>query len=218
MLQMNDKHNHAETSIIITPVQTTANGGESGGGVSTTTLFILLLLSSILSSVLNPFVQTSLKCMIEIYIDLPPNAVNQYQQRQQQQQEETLTTPVSPAAIQSFGSSMSLMTRAHPLKSQFGCKHNYQTFMIIHNLMVIYLEDFLQPGEAEHMIEVTKSIMTRPLTIGDDEPSDGCTSNTTYLEFSHDAAIRYVEKHASLFSNISIESTKPLQVIWYTKG
>jgi prolyl 4-hydroxylase len=84
--------------------------------------------------------------------------------------------------------------------------------------MVIYLEDFLQPGEADHMIEIAKPKMTRSRVIGDAQHSEARTSSSAYLERSQDNIVKCIEERASLFSNISVESTEPLQVVWYKEG
>ncbi|KAI8054337.1 hypothetical protein BDF22DRAFT_654520 [Syncephalis plumigaleata] len=84
--------------------------------------------------------------------------------------------------------------------------------------LVVYLEGFLQPGEAEHMIELAKPRMERSRIIGDDIYSEDRTSSSAYIEQSEDDIVRCIEERASRITNIPVESTEPLQVVWYTKG
>ncbi|KAI9599065.1 hypothetical protein BDF19DRAFT_478657 [Syncephalis fuscata] len=214
MAQMNGKHGHVDTA---TTAQSPAPAvAQQSGGVSTTTLVILLVLSSVLSSALGPLVQSGLKFAAEAYLGLPPNAADQFRLQQQPPQEK-FAAPISSVA-QPQASPVALKPRAEPNKSQFGCKHDYQAFILNRDPMVIYLEDFLQPGEADHMIELAKPKMMRSRVVGEQEYSDSRTSSSAYLESSQDNVVKCIEERASLFTNISMEATEPLQVVWYTKG
>ncbi|RKP22553.1 hypothetical protein SYNPS1DRAFT_8095, partial [Syncephalis pseudoplumigaleata] len=94
----------------------------------------------------------------------------------------------------------------------------YSAYILHRDPMVIYLEDFLQPGEAEHMISIATPKMERSRVVGNSKRSESRTSSSAYLERSQDDVVRCIEERASLFTNISIEATEPLQVVWYTEG
>ncbi|RKP07731.1 hypothetical protein THASP1DRAFT_2589, partial [Thamnocephalis sphaerospora] len=94
----------------------------------------------------------------------------------------------------------------------------YKVYMINRDPMIVYLEDFLQPGEAEHMISIAKPRMERSRVVGEQKHSDTRTSSSAYLDKSMDSVVRCIEQRASQFSNISVEATESLQVVWYTKG
>ncbi|RKP25904.1 hypothetical protein SYNPS1DRAFT_4440, partial [Syncephalis pseudoplumigaleata] len=83
---------------------------------------------------------------------------------------------------------------------------------------VIIIDDFLQPGEAEHMISIATPKMERSRVFGDSKHSEARTSSSAYLSKSMDHVVRCIEERASFFSNISVADSEPLQVVWYTEG
>jgi prolyl 4-hydroxylase len=180
-------------------------------GVSTTTLALLLVLASVLSSALGPFVQTGLKHAAELYLGLSPNTASQLQ-------------PLSGAQVQSQvqtqGSLVNLVQRDQQADylSNYQCKDNYRVYVLNRDPTIIYLEDFLQPGEAEHMISIAKPRMQRSRVVGEVQYSETRTSSSAFLEKAQDPVVACIERRASYFSNISVEATEPLQVVWYTKG
>ncbi|KAI9599064.1 hypothetical protein BDF19DRAFT_429979, partial [Syncephalis fuscata] len=190
-----NKHSHAKT--LAAPPSVVVQ--ESGGSVSITTLIILLVLSSVLSSALGPLVQTGLKRAAEAYLDLPPNAADHFYSQQQQTYQKQHAALISTAE-QHQNTSVPLDARSESSIGQFECKHGYQVFILSH---------FLQPGEAEHIIELAKPIMGRSRVIGPDEYSEDRTSSNDI--------VKCIEERASQITNISVENTESLQVVWYTK-
>ncbi|KAI8056681.1 hypothetical protein BDF22DRAFT_667433 [Syncephalis plumigaleata] len=177
-MSLNDKHQDVETPTGVTTTPIRTATNSRGEGISATKLFVLLVLSSI----------------YPLYHDLLPNAVDEHQlEHQLEQQQQTTLTTSTP--------SESLKSRSYPFKTQLS------NIYLNRDPLIIYLEDFLQPG-SEHIIELAQPIMT----------AHGLLQCTAYLEPSHDDVIRCIEERASLFSNISMEATEPLQVVWYTKG
>ncbi|KAI9599063.1 hypothetical protein BDF19DRAFT_429975 [Syncephalis fuscata] len=182
-----NKHSHAKT--LAAPPSVVVQ--ESGGSV-------------------RPLVQTGLKRAAEAYLDLPPNAADHFYSQQQQTYQKQHAALISTAE-QHQNTSVPLDARSESSIGQFECKHGYQVFILSRDPMVLYFEDFLQPGEAEHIIELAKPIMGRSRVIGPDEYSEDRTT-------SQDDIVKCIEERASQITNISVENTESLQVVWYTKG
>ncbi|RKP09239.1 hypothetical protein THASP1DRAFT_1938, partial [Thamnocephalis sphaerospora] len=96
--------------------------------------------------------------------------------------------------------------------------HNYRAVVAHRDPMVMILEDFLQPGEAEHMIAVAGPQMQRSRVFGESIHSEARTSSSAYLAKTADHVIKCIEERASLVSNITVADTEPLQVVWYKEG
>jgi prolyl 4-hydroxylase len=181
----------------------------SNGGVSVTTLIALLILSSICSSLLGPFVQHGLKRAAEIYLGVTSPV--------------QLQNEVVVPAVQSRPEPVNLQARSHTEgglidPSDYVCKHSYTMRVIHRDPLIMIADDFLQPGEAEHMIAYAKPRMERSRVLGDQKYSEGRTSSSAYLTKSADHVIRCIEERASHITGIPVNTTESLQVVWYTKG
>jgi prolyl 4-hydroxylase len=202
-------------------------------GVSTSTLLVLLILSSILSSTLSPLVQTGLRRAAEAYLGLPAGHSNNIIAQKQQSNYGYYSQPIitSPSAQQQQqkqqqqqqqqqgGQYVPLAKRATKLdEGTYKCKHSYSMYIAHRDPTIIIIDDFLQPGEAEHMIAVATPKMERSRVFGDKVHSEARTSSSAYLPKSADNVIRCIEERASFFSNISVADSEPLQVVWYTEG
>ncbi|RKP09243.1 hypothetical protein THASP1DRAFT_28974 [Thamnocephalis sphaerospora] len=87
--------------------------------------------------------------------------------------------------------------------------------------LVLLIEDFLQPGEAEHMIAAARPLMERSGIFADGAKtaySEARTSSNAFLDDGGDHVIRCIEERASLISNVPVNYTEPLQVVWYRRN
>ncbi|KAI9227597.1 MAG: hypothetical protein DHS80DRAFT_24082 [Piptocephalis tieghemiana] len=106
------------------------------------------------------------------------------------------------------------------------CHHGYTVEVVNRDPMVMYIRDFLQPGEAEHMISLAKPLMKESSVVDSKKNKDGKTTKTStartsfsaFMKRSKDSILRCIEQRATNFSRISIEQTEALQVVWYREG
>jgi hypothetical protein len=176
-----------------------------------TVLVVLLVIFSIISVALNPLIKAGIKRAVEIYLAIPPNTADYYQ-LQRRGLELDPQTQHTPTPL------LALNATVNTDHNKQICRHSYQTCILNRDPLVINLEKFLQPGEADHMIKIAKLRMERSRLVGDKIYSDYRTSNSAYLNQSEDDVIRCIEECASRITDIPIESTEALQVVWYTKG
>jgi prolyl 4-hydroxylase len=193
----------SSSSPIVVPVPVT-----NSNGVSVTTLIILLILSSVFSTTLGPLLQHGLKRATEIYLGI--SSQNQLQNE------------VVVSAVQSQPEPVNLQARSHTEDglldpSTYVCKHSYSVRILHRDPFVMIIDDFLQPGEAEHVIAYAKPRMKRSF-VGTGKYSQARTSSSAFLERSGDHVIRCIEERASQITGIPVNNTEVLQVVWYTKG
>jgi prolyl 4-hydroxylase len=175
------------------------NEKETNGtnGTRISTLLLLLFLNVILSSVLSPFIQ-------DLFNQVKHTVFNKFA-------EQTTST---------LSSLVKLQPRSEGLldPDTYVCKHSYRINIVHRDPLIMMIDDFLQPGEAEHMIAVAKPKMVRSGVFGEKKYHESRTSSSAYLEKSEDHVMRCIEERASQITNIPVNTTEALQVVWYTKG
>jgi prolyl 4-hydroxylase len=105
--------------------------------------------------------------------------------------------------------------------AQYKCNttHGFGVKILKRDPLLMYISDFLAPGEAEHLQAIGYPLMGRSKVVGkEDEYHAGRTSHNAFLARSQDAVVQCVEGRASYISQKPVENIEPLQVVWYRDG
>jgi prolyl 4-hydroxylase len=95
--------------------------------------------------------------------------------------------------------------------------YRFRMKMIRRDPLIMEIEDFLAPGEAEHLAITGLGNLKRS-TVADYEESEVRTSSSAFLAKSADAVLECIEKRASYITGLPIENIEGLQVVKYVHG
>jgi prolyl 4-hydroxylase len=95
--------------------------------------------------------------------------------------------------------------------------HGYTVKVIRRAPLMMEIENFLMPGEAEHLASLGIPIMKRSTVAGYQE-SDSRTSSTAFLPKSADKIVLCVEERAVELTGLPIPNLESLQVVKYVDG
>ncbi|KAI9599071.1 hypothetical protein BDF19DRAFT_429988 [Syncephalis fuscata] len=98
------------------------------------------------------------------------------------------------------------------------CKHGYTIKILSQDPFIVYLKDFLQEGEAEHIKSLAEPFLYRSPVGHQNGYSDHRTSYTASLHKAQTDIVRCVEERASHFIDTPWESIESLQVVRYDVG
>lgn len=100
----------------------------------------------------------------------------------------------------------------------YKCNHNhgYRPKIISHDPMIFSIENFLQPGEAEHLRYKARPGIQRSMAGG--RLSTYRTSATRFFAAAEDPVISCIELRASHMTNVSVENFEGLQAVRYRPG
>ncbi|RKP24552.1 hypothetical protein SYNPS1DRAFT_3682, partial [Syncephalis pseudoplumigaleata] len=99
--------------------------------------------------------------------------------------------------------------------------HDYHVKILRIDPLIMVVDNFLQPGEANHMMNISASHMTRSgLQFGDGVGYEERTrtSTTAWIEYHRDVVTRCIHERIKQFTNIPEEDIEALQVIRYQPG
>ncbi|KAI9599044.1 hypothetical protein BDF19DRAFT_113729 [Syncephalis fuscata] len=105
--------------------------------------------------------------------------------------------------------------------SNYVCKHDYKIKIVRSDPLIMVIEDFLQPGEANHMMNISASSMTRSglqFSDGVRFQDDVRTSTTSWITYDTDAVTHCIQERVQQFTSIPAEDIEALQVIRYQPG
>ncbi|RKP23202.1 hypothetical protein SYNPS1DRAFT_24806 [Syncephalis pseudoplumigaleata] len=104
------------------------------------------------------------------------------------------------------------------LTADYVCKHGYSIRILNQDPLVLYLKDFLQEGEAEHIMALAEPHLYRSPVGHQNGYSEHRTSYTASLQRAQTSIIRCVEERAAHFVDTPLDSVEMLQVIRYEAG
>ena len=106
--------------------------------------------------------------------------------------------------------------------AQYHCNpnHTYRVQITNKDPLIMYLNSFLAPGEAEHLKAIAHPMMRRSTVTGKEESilHDGRTSSNAFLVKQHDKVVSCIENRAAHFSRKPVENMEGLQVVYYGEG
>lgn len=105
--------------------------------------------------------------------------------------------------------------------------YSYSVEIMSRDPLVIYIRDFLQPGEAEHMISSAVPAMARSMVASlptndtktmANKMDEQRTSSSAFMTRGQDAVMQCIEQRAADFVGEEREKLEGLQVVWYRIG
>ncbi|KAI9199523.1 uncharacterized protein BJ171DRAFT_517823 [Polychytrium aggregatum] len=123
----------------------------------------------------------------------------------------------------STGSSAAQVTAPKSLYAETGpyvCEHHYTAKILVHEPLVMRIDNFLSYREADHIVELARPRFQRsPVASSNgDSVHEARTSSTAFLGKSHDDVIACVEERASMLTSFPVNHIESLQVVHYAKG
>jgi len=105
----------------------------------------------------------------------------------------------------------------------YSCDLTHQMRQLLRDPLVLMLDDFLKPGEAEYLIRLAKPRLEKSFTVSSDgqlELSTARTSSSARLGgLKDDPVVECVKQRALHFSNdLHWSHQEVIQVVWYEKG
>jgi prolyl 4-hydroxylase len=98
-------------------------------------------------------------------------------------------------------------------------EHQFSVKILNRDPFIMYIKNFLAPGEAEHLKHIGYPLMERsPVVNPYTKYHKARTSYSAFLNKSHDAVVKCIENRASYISQIPVENIEPLQVVRYREG
>jgi hypothetical protein len=96
--------------------------------------------------------------------------------------------------------------------------HNYTVRVVLRDPLIMEIDNFLAPGEADHLIMLGQPLMKQSGLVDDENNNPDLTvrsSFSAFLERSQDDVVSCIEQRMSYFSNKPTPNIEPLQIVWY---
>lgn len=97
-------------------------------------------------------------------------------------------------------------------------EHQFSVKILNRDPFIMYIKNFLAPGEADHLKHIGYPLMERSPVISEKKFDEARTSYSAFLQKSHDAVVKCIENRASYISQMPIDNIEPLQVVRYREG
>ena len=112
---------------------------------------------------------------------------------------------------------------ATDLAQSYQCQlGNYSIEVLHRDPLILFIRNFLKPGEGEYFKNVSAPMMKRSSVAESADnyyaESNVRTSSSAFLMKGQDEVVKCVEERASRLTGIPLDDCEPLQVVWYTKG
>jgi len=110
-----------------------------------------------------------------------------------------------------------------PFLDGYVCKHEYSVEVIRRVPLVLRINNFLHPGEAEHIIKLSTPRLIKSTIVRDNDDhyvlNDSVrTSSTAWLDKYQDPVVQCIEERAARFAPVDPEHCESLQVLRYGPG
>ncbi|KAI9599054.1 hypothetical protein BDF19DRAFT_493223 [Syncephalis fuscata] len=113
-----------------------------------------------------------------------------------------------------------LLPRNDEILPSYECQHEGSLEMISLDPFMFRIHDFLKPGEADHIISISRPLMERSHVQADEgsSVSTSRTSTQTFLSFNQDKVAACILVRAAHLFQVPLTDIESLQVVRYTAG
>lgn len=99
-------------------------------------------------------------------------------------------------------------------------EHGYRLRVHRREPLIMTLENFLAPGEAEHLIQLGRPALKRSLVASkdSDREDESRTSDTAFLQRGGNKVLKCIERRAGRVVDYPVSHFEPLQIVRYQNG